>query len=357
MIEGHPDYDDHERVCFLSARVIGAPAIIAIHRSVGGVAGGGVRFFPYSNSSGMFADALKLSRAMSFKNALADIPIGGGKSVVCGDPNALKTRHLLLAFGRHLESLSGAYIAGPDLGTNSADMAVIAQATSRVIGVPGRGGDTSAPTAVGVLHGIRATALELLGTSSLEGVSVAVQGAGGVGSRLCALLVAEGARTMVADSDPARAASVTAATDAQSVAADEILSASVDILVPSALGGILNSRSIPRLRARAICGPANNQLERTQDALLLRQQGVLYAPDYVVNSGGAISAAFELGIIDQAGFDRRLRGIGETLSEVFRVARTTNITSTEAARRLALGKLGETDDKAGGFPLSRGRKS
>jgi leucine dehydrogenase len=287
----------------------------------------------------MVADALRLSQAMSYKNALVDIPIGGGKTVINGDPSAHRSRALLLALGRHLESLSGAYIAGPDIGTSARDMAVIAEVTDRVIGVPGRGEDTSGPTAMGLLHAIRTTANTLLKVPTLAGVSLAVQGAGGVGRRLCALLVAEGARVSIADVDMTAAQSVAANTGASLLAAETILSADVDILVPCAVGGVLNERSIHTVRARAICGAANNQLATPQDAQRIAERGILYAPDYVVNSGGAISAARELNLIDDAGFEQRLRRIGSTLAEVFRRATAGAITTDEAARRMAMEKL------------------
>jgi leucine dehydrogenase len=339
MISTHPDFDDHERISFLGRPVLGVPAIIAVHRSVNGVGGGGVRFRPYASDSAMLADALRLSRAMSWKNALVDIPIGGGKTVINGDPATHRSRELLLALGRHIRSLSGAYIAGPDIGTSARDMAVIAEVTDRVIGVPGRGQDTSGPTAMGLLHAIRTTANTLLKAPTLAGVSLAVQGAGGVGRRLCELLAAEGARVSIADVDMMAAQAVSANTGASIQTAERILSADVDILVPCAVGGVLNERSIPGVRARAICGAANNQLATPQDAERLSERGILYAPDYVVNSGGAISAARELGLIDDAGFERRLRGIGSTLAAVFERAASGSITTEEAAQRMAVEKL------------------
>jgi leucine dehydrogenase len=341
MIGDHPDFDDHERVSFLSARVLGAPAIIAVHRSVNGVGGGGVRFRSYAGGSAMLADALRLSQAMSWKNALVDIPIGGGKTVINGDPTQRRSRELLLALGRHIGSLSGAYIAGPDIGTSGEDMAVIAEVTDRVIGVPGRGGDTSIPTAMGLLHGIRTTANTLLNVTTLAGVSIGVQGAGGVGRRICRLLTEEGAHVRVADTSSAAAQQVASNTGATVVPPESILSADVDILVPCAVGGVLNEHSIPRLRARAICGAANNQIATADDARRIAERGILYAPDYVVSSGGAISAARELGLIDDDGFEQRLRGIGTTLADVYRLAASASINTSDAARRMAMARLAD----------------
>lgn len=335
MIRDSDDYDDHDKVLFVGPQVLGVPAVIALHRSVEGRSGGGVRFHPYLTEEQALADALRLSRAMSYKLALAGIPIGGGKAVLTGDPHTEKSDDVLRRLARLIDSLGGAYIAGPDVGTSTADMAVLGQITDHVIGVPGRGPDTSGPTATGVLYGLRATGSHVLGASTLHQVTIAVQGLGSVGRQLCRLLAGEGAALIVADIDESAVAAAVAETGATAVRPDEILSAPADIVVPCALGGVLNKDTIPQIKARAVCGPANNQLATSEDADRLRERDITFAPDYVVSSGGSISAAVELGLLSSNDFEQKVAGIGTTLIDVFQAATVHAITPHAAAQRLA----------------------
>jgi leucine dehydrogenase len=339
VIVGNAEYDGHERVIVLGADVLGVPAVIAVHRTVEGRSGGGVRFRPYASEDDAVTDALRLSRAMSYKMALADVPIGGGKAVILGDSRIDKTEELMLRLGGVVESMSGVYIAGPDVGTTPADMGVINRATDHVIGVPERGFDTAGPTVRGVLCGIHATVEHVYGVDALDGLTIAVQGLGGVGRQLCESLAAEGANLVVADIDENAVSNVIAITGADRVSPDEFFAVRADLLVPAALGGVLSAKTIPTIRSPAICGPANNQLAEEGDADRLQRLGITFAPDYVVNSGGAISAALELGLIDAAGYEDRIEGIGRTLGDVLSEAAARSITPTEAAIRLAKEKI------------------
>src|SRR5580700_7506980 len=257
-----PEFDGHEHVVFGHDAATSLRAIIAVHSTVLGPAAGGCRMWPYETTAQAVADVLRLSRGMSYKNALAGLPFGGGKAVIIGESRKAKTPELFEAFGRFVDSLGGRYVTAEDVGTTTADMANVAHATRHVAGLgaaPGAaGGDPGPKTARGVFLGLRAAVKFRLGRGDLEGLKVAVQGVGGVGYHLCALLAAE-----------------------------------ADVLSPCALGGVLNTQSIPQLRARIVAGAANNQLAHGQDGVALQNAGILYAPDYVINAGGIISVARE----------------------------------------------------------------
>ncbi|MCP5071350.1 MAG: Glu/Leu/Phe/Val dehydrogenase, partial [bacterium] len=284
-VSDQPDFDDHRRITYVSDPESGLRAIHAIHRTVQGKCGGGVRFRPYRDETEALTDALRLSRAMTYKFCLSGLPLGGAKAVIIGDPAQLKTPELLAAFGRYMQSLNGLYTAGPDIGTNADDMVELAKFTPLVAGRADRSGSTALPTAQGTFVALKATAGAAFGTDDLSGLSVAVQGVGGVGALLVQMLIEAGASVVAADVDQA-AVEAAAEVGARIVSPEAILEADVDLVSPCAMGAILTEDSIETVRARAICGCANNQLATPECADLLDSKGILWAPDYIASAGG-----------------------------------------------------------------------
>jgi leucine dehydrogenase len=309
---------------------------------------GGCRLWTYRQAGDAVSDALRLSRAMTLKAAVAGVPLGGGKGVImrpAGPPLAARARRdALLDFGDLVESLDGRYITAEDVGTTTADMASVRRATRYVAGLgaaPGdAGGDPGPKTALGVFLGIKAAVRFRLGRADLNGVSVAVQGVGGVGYHLCGLLAAEGARLTVADVRPGAIARVCEEFHAVAVPADEILSQETDVLAPCALGAVLNGQTIPALRTRIIAGAANNQLAQGQDGAALQAAGILYAPDYVINAGGIISVSREYHGGTEAQVLADIEGIPGRLTEIFERARRENRTTNAVADQMARERLG-----------------
>jgi leucine dehydrogenase len=287
------DFSEHEQVVFVNEPDAGLRAIIAIHNTSRGPAFGGCRMWPYASEAEAVRDVLRLSRGMTYKAAITRLPFGGGKSVIIGDPARDKTPALLHAMGRAVARLGGRYIMADDVGTTVGDMAVIREVTPYAAGLADADGAPCPATAYGVFQGILATARHALGRSDLEGLTIAVQGLGSVGFRLCRYLHAAGARLLVGDLDAERARRAEAAFGARIVAAEDILYAQADILSPNALGAVFDDASIPRLRCRAVAGAANNQLAEERHGAELHRRGILYAPDFVVNSGGLIDVAHE----------------------------------------------------------------
>jgi leucine dehydrogenase len=280
-------------------------------------------------------DVLRLSKAMAYKAAAADLDLGGGKAVVMGDPRSIKTVELLHAYGRAVERLGGAYITTADVGTTSEDMDVIAQATRYVTGTSTGSGDPSRVTAYGVWHGLKAVAGELWGDSSLAGRHVAVQGVGKVGAGVARHLAEEGAQLTVADLDASAAAALASEVGADVVAPDEILSVPCDILSPCALGAVVNDATLAGFKCRAIAGAANNQLERPDHGRALAEAGILYAPDYVINAGGLINVEDELHGYDRDRAHAKTAAIADRLRAVFARARSQSITPAAAADAIA----------------------
>lgn len=335
MTFDHPDFDDHERVCHVRDPRTGLSAIIAIHRTLEGRATGGVRFRPYVDEAQALTDVLRLSRAMTYKNVLAGLPTGGGKSVILGDPGRDKTPELLRAFGRAVEGFGGAYLCGPDVGTTSDDMDVIAEET-RYVGATNRQmGSSGPPTALGVFLALSALAEHLDGTSDLAGVHVAIQGAGAVGSDLAVHLVEAGARVTVADVNPAAVRDLQARVGVQVVTPDEILSTEADILSPCALGSVLSADTIPRLRVRGVCGGANNQLATADDGARLAARGIAFVPDFVASAGGVIAGTAAAGLYPAAEMAAKLDGIGARTLEILRRADREGETPDVVAVRIA----------------------
>ena len=348
-IFGLREFDGHERVVFGNDVATGLRSIIAIHSTALGPAAGGCRMWPYASTSEAVTDVLRLSRGMSYKNAMAGLPFGGGKAVIIGDSRHAKSPELLQAYGRFVGSLAGRYITAEDVGTTIADMEQVARVTNFVSGLGRKsgeaGGDPAPKTALGVFLGLKTAVKFGLGRADLQGVSVAVQGVGGVGYHLCRLLAAEGVKLRVADVRPAAAQRVRDEFGAVIVPVESVLSEEVDVLAPCALGAVFNSKSIPSIRARVIAGAANNQLAEESDGAALQAAGVLYAPDYVVNAGGIISVAREYrGGATEAQVTSEIHGIPERLTEIFarssRENRPTHLVADQMAReRIGRGRV------------------
>jgi leucine dehydrogenase len=339
------EFDAHEQVVFGHDAATGMKAIIAIHSTTLGPAAGGCRMWPYPSTAEAVADVLRLSRGMSYKNALAGLRFGGGKAVIIADGRKAKSPELFEAFGRFVDSLGGRYVTAEDVGTTTADMESVARSTRYVAGLgraPGEaGGDPGPKTALGVYLGIKAAVKFRLGRDALSGTSVAVQGVGGVGYHLCRMLAADGAQLCVADVRPAAVQRVVDEFRATPVPVEEVLAADVDVLSPCALGAILNAASFPRLRARVVAGAANNQLAQGQDGTALAAAGILYAPDYVINAGGIISVAREYyGGATEAQVIADIQGIPQRLTEIFERARRENRTTNAVADQMARECLG-----------------
>lgn len=338
-----PDFDGHEEVVFGCDTDTGLRALIAIHSTRLGPAAGGCRMWPYAGTEEAVTDALRLSRGMSYKNAMAELPLGGGKAVILADAQRTKTPQLLRAFGRLVDSLGGRYITAEDVGTSTADMEQVAGVTGYVSGLSREhgevGGDPGPQTALGVYLGIKA-AVKFQWDRDLAGLTVAVQGLGGVGRPLCRLLAGDGARLKVADARVSVAQRLAQELGAELIRAEDIVSEAADVFAPCALGAVLNSRSIPRLRARIVAGAANNQLAREEDGHALMKAGILYAPDYVINAGGIINVSHEY---RGGGSEARVRAdIGKIpgrLTEIFERARRERRPTSVVADQMARERL------------------
>ncbi len=317
-------------------------AIIAIHSTKLGPACGGIRMWNYSSEEEALEDALRLSLAMSLKSAAAGLNLGGGKCVVIGDPNKDKSEELLLALGDFVQSLGGTYITAEDIGITSQDLAVIAQRTRYVVGLPeymGGMGDCSPYTALGVFYSIQ-TALEFLyGSPSLLGKTVAIQGLGKVGGNLAELLLSKGARVLGSDTIEERC-EWARSRGVEIFPPQEILFQPCDVLSPCALGGVINEGTIPQLRCKIICGGANNQLEKDEDVYLLEKMGILYIPDFIANAGGIISLSVEMeGNFTLERAKERVKGIKERVGELLRIHKEEGANTLEAGLRMAYARL------------------
>ncbi|WP_375394532.1 Glu/Leu/Phe/Val dehydrogenase [uncultured Sphingomonas sp.] len=343
---GFPDFDDHEGVHLFTDPSSGLRAVIAIHSTAMGPAAGGARFWHYADSDGAITDALRLSRGMSFKNAMAGLPLGGGKGVVLADaPGATIGDAQLQAFGRAVDSLGGRYVTAEDVGMSEARMKVIASQTRYVSGLPvasgAAGGDPGPYTAQGVYLGVKAAAARGLGATDMKGVRVAIQGVGSVGGGLARLLAKDGAVLTLADVDDIRAQALAEELGAVAVSAEAILSADVDLVSPNALGAILTEASIAALKAKVIAGGANNQIATPADGDRLHERDVLYAPDYVINAGGIINVGLEyLGQGDEAEVVTRIARIPARLSEIWDESERTGTPAAHVADAIARRLIG-----------------
>jgi leucine dehydrogenase len=339
----HAEFDDHEALHFFSDKATGLRAIIAVHSTALGPAAGGCRRWTYASDADALTDALRLSRGMTYKNAVSGLPFGGGKAVMLASDDAPKSAQLFAAFGHAVDSLGGRYITAEDVGCSVEDMRAVQQQTAYVSGLPqsgdSAGGDPSPLTAFGVFLGIKAAVKVRLGKDSLDGLAVAVQGVGHVGAHLCKYLHEAGAKLLVADVNSENLRAVSSALPVEIVAPAEILYADVDVLAPCALGNILTSATIPKLKAKVIAGAANNQLSTEADGGRLTKRDILYAPDYVINAGGIISVSREYhGGSSEDEVRADIEKIPQRLEAIFAEAaesgRPTNELADEYARRL-----------------------
>ncbi|HPF22058.1 MAG: Glu/Leu/Phe/Val dehydrogenase [Hyphomonas sp.] len=335
----HPSYDAHEGVHMFHDAHSGLRAIIAVHSTARGPAAGGCRMWDYASGEAMLRDALRLSQGMSYKNAMADIPLGGGKAVIWGNARKDKSPDLFRAFGRAVESLQGKYITAEDVGVSVADMEIVREETAHVAGLAhgeAASGDPSPVTAKGVFLGLLETAKRAFGTDDLNGRTVAVQGVGHVGSYVCDHLAEAGAKLVITDIDQAALEAVAKRTGATIVAPDAIYDIDADIFSPCALGAVVNEQTLGRLKVKAIAGGANNQLIVPEMGELLRRKGILYAPDYVINGGGIINVAAEIsGNYSRDWVETKLSKLVETLGAVLDEALSTGTPTNEVADRIA----------------------
>lgn len=319
---GLPDFDAHEQIHFITDEKCGLKAVIAVHSTHLGPAAGGARFWHYAKDDDALTDALRLSRGMSYKNAMAGLPLGGGKSVLLADKDRSKTPDMLHAFGKAVEQLGGRYVTAEDVGINVADMIEVARSTKYVAGLPNStgdvGGDPGPHTSLGVFLGIKAAVKRALGKDNLSGLHIAMQGAGSVATGVALHACAEGAKLSIADVDPAKAQKLADATNSRVVSPDEILGLEADVVSPNALGAILTEQSIAALKTPIVAGGANNQLATEEDGGRLHARGILYAPDYVINAGGIINVCTEyLGDGDAGLVRQRIEGIPVRLEQIW----------------------------------------
>lgn len=325
----------HEQLVICNDTSAGYRGIIAIHSTTLGPALGGTRFWNYASDEEAIVDALRLARGMTYKNAVAGLNLGGGKSVIIGNNKTTDREMIFRAHGRFVESLGGRYITAEDVGTSTADMDYVHMETKNVTGLAGRSGDPSPVTAHGVFRAIQASAKERWGSDDLNGRTISMQGAGHVGYFLSKELHEAGAKLVVTDIDAERVKAVVSEFGARAVSPDEIYSVQADIFAPCALGGIINDKTIPQLKVEIVSGAANNVLLEERHGEVLDQKGILYAPDYVANAGGVINVYSELAGWSSARAFRKADEIYDTVLKVFKIAKTDKVPTYVAADRLA----------------------
>jgi leucine dehydrogenase len=325
----------HEQLVVCNDNSAGYRGIIAIHSTTLGPALGGTRFWQYASDEDAITDALRLARGMTYKNAVAGLNLGGGKSVIIGNNKTIDREMIFRAHGRFVESLGGRYITAEDVGTSTADMDFVHMETKNVTGLAGRSGDPSPVTAHGVFRAIQASAKERWGSDDLSTKTVSLQGAGHVGYYLAKELHATGAKLIVTDIDQERVKHVVAEFGARAVGPDDIYAVQADIFAPCALGGIINDKTIPQLKVQIVCGAANNVLLEERHGTALEEKGILYTPDYVANAGGVINVYSELAGWSSARAFRKADEIYETVLKVFKIATSDKVPTYVAADRLA----------------------
>ncbi|MCC6276491.1 MAG: Glu/Leu/Phe/Val dehydrogenase [Oligoflexia bacterium] len=339
IIEKH---GGHEEVILCTNKDVGLKAIIAIHNTTLGPALGGTRMWTYKTDEEALVDVLRLSKGMTYKAAVSGLNLGGGKAVIIGDPKRDKTEGLFRAFGRYIESLNGRYFTAEDVGTNVADMEFINMETRFVTGIDtrhGGSGDPSPFTAHGVLMGIKACVKEKLNSDSLRGVRIAVQGVGNVGYHLVEFLHEEGAVITITDTDRERVEKTAQKFNCKTVAPDQIYSVDADIFAPCALGAVVNDDTLPQFKFKIIAGGANNQLKEPRHGDALKERGILYAPDYVINAGGLMNVYVELEGYSRERAHNMTKQIYHNLMKVFATAKEENITTYKAADRVAEARI------------------
>ena len=331
----------HEEIVMCSDPSVGYKGILAIHSTKLGPALGGTRFWQYATDEEAITDALRLSRGMTYKNAVAGLHLGGGKSIIIGDNKTRDREKIFRAHGRFVQTLGGRYITAEDVGTSTKDMSYVQMETKHVAGLAGKSGDPSPVTAHGVFRAVQASANRKWGSDSLEGKTVAIQGCGSVGSYLAKELHEAGAKLIVSDIDAAKTEKVSKATGAKVVKGNAIFTAVADIFSPCALGGIINDKTIPKLKVEIVAGGANNQLLEERHGDELQRRGILYAPDYVANAGGVINVYGEVAGWDAQRALDKADDIYDTILKVFDIAEAKKIPTYEAADRLAELRLAE----------------
>ncbi len=342
---GFPTFDlieeyGHEQVVFCSNKELGLKAIIGIHNTTLGPALGGTRMWNYANDEEALIDVLRLSKGMTYKAAVAGLNLGGGKAVIIGDSRTQKTEALFRAFGRFVEGLSGRYITAEDVGTSIKDMEYIMMETRHVTGVPievGGSGDPSPVTAYGTYVGIKACAKEVFGNDSLKDKKIVIQGAGGnVGKNLCNYLYKEGAKLFVNDLYKEKLKDIVTENKATILSDDELFTTDADVFSPAALGGIINDETIPKLKVKIIAGAANNQLENEEKhGKMLKDKGILYAPDYVINAGGLINVYNELEGYNRERAMKQASKIYDVIEKIIEISKRENIPTEAASRKIA----------------------
>ncbi|MBU2918005.1 amino acid dehydrogenase [Psychrosphaera sp. F3M07] len=331
------EFDDHEQVVFCSDKASGLKAIIAVHNTNCGPAVGGCRFWNYASDEEALVDVLRLSKGMTYKNALAGLNFGGGKAVIIGDPKLLKSDELFRAFGHALNNMNGTYYSAEDVNITTGDIMIAHQVTDYVVGLEGKSGNPAPFTALGTYLGIKAAVKHRLGKDDLAGVKLSIQGLGSVGMYLCERLHKDGAELFVTDINQDSIDKAVTEYAATAVALDEIYALDVDVYVPCALGATINDETIPQLKAKIVAGCANNQLKEPRHGDKLTELDILYAPDYVINAGGIINIFFEQ---DEDGYsaDKATAKVGEiyqTLTEIFERSKADNMPTYKVADIMA----------------------
>ena len=329
---------DYEQLVFCQDQPSGLKAIIAIHDTTLGPALGGTRMWTYDSEEAAIEDALRLARGMTYKNAAAGLNLGGGKTVIIGDPHKDKSEALFRAFGRYVQSLNGRYITAEDVGTTVADMDLIHEETDYVTGISpafGASGNPSPVTAYGVYRGMKAAAKAAFGTDMLEGKVIAVQGVGNVAYNLCRYLHEEKAKLIVTDINTESVKKAVSEFGARAVEPNEIYEIDCDIFSPCALGGIINDETTPKLKAKVIAGAANNQLKEPRHGDLIHEMGIIYTPDYVINAGGVINVADELYGYNRDRSMKKVEQIYDNVQKVIEIAKRDSIPTYLAADRMA----------------------
>jgi leucine dehydrogenase len=329
---------DYEQLLFCQDENSGLKAIIGIHDTTLGPALGGTRMWTYDSEEAAIEDALRLAKGMTYKNAAAGLNLGGGKTVIIGDPRKDKNEEMFRAFGRFIQGLNGRYITAEDVGTTVADMDLIHEETDYVTGISpafGSSGNPSPVTAYGVYRGMKAAAKEAFGTDSLEGRTIAVQGVGNVAFTLCRHLHEEGANLIVTDINKEAVQRAVAEFGAKAVDINDIYSVECDIFAPCALGAVINDETIPQIKAKVIAGAANNQLKDTAHGDTIHEMGIVYAPDYVINAGGVINVADELYGYNRDRAMKKVEQIYNNVQRVIEIAKRDHIPTYLAADRMA----------------------
>jgi len=345
--------ENFEQVVYCQDKVSGLKAIIAIHDTTLGPALGGCRMWPYNSEEEALVDALRLAKGMTYKNAAAGLNIGGAKTVIIGDPQKDKSEAMFRALGRYIEGLNGRYITAEDVGVTTQDMNEIYMETNFVTGTTdakGASGNPSPVTALGVFYAMQRTAMEAFGSADLNGKTVAIQGAGNVASGLAKHLHDAGAKIIITDINQDAIDRAVKDYDAVAVKPEDIYDQEADIFAPCALGGILNDNTIPRLKVKAICGSSNNQLlDIVKHGEMLKENGIIYAPDFIVNAGGVINVADELKGYNKERALEKVKTIYDQIGKVFEIANNENITTAKAADRLAEKRINDMLAVRGNF--------